>query len=140
MASADEGGAEAGELALAGGWEAVEEGVGDGETEDSVADELKLLVVGGGIGEGLGVGLVGERAVGESPGEEFGALEFVIEELRRRGVLRLRSSGLSVARRHGTPLRSTLPERCGCGSGRWSHLSNVSVGVGDDRRLSRLCH
>ncbi len=113
VAAADERGAEAGELALARGWEAAEEGLGDGETEDSVSDELELLVVGGGVGEGLGFGLVGERTVGESPGEELGAFEFVIEERRRRGVLRLRSSGLSVARRHGAPLRSTLPDRCG---------------------------
>jgi hypothetical protein len=39
-----------------------------------------LLVIGGGIREILGIGFIGEGAVGESPGEEFGALETMIEE------------------------------------------------------------
>jgi hypothetical protein len=60
MAAADEGGAEAGELALAGVGEAAEEAFGYDEAEDSVADELQLLVVTGGGGGSVGVGLVGE--------------------------------------------------------------------------------
>jgi hypothetical protein len=103
MTAADERGAEAGEFALAGGWEAAEESFGDGEAEDSVSDELELLVVGGWVGEGLGVGLVGERTVGEGPGEEIRALEEVVEQ-GRGGIVRLGSSGLLMARRHGTPL------------------------------------
>ena len=69
MAAADERGAEAGEFALAGAGETAEERFGDDEAEDGVADELKLLVVGRGVGKGLGIGLVGERAVGEGPGQ-----------------------------------------------------------------------
>ena len=53
MAAADEGGTEAGELALAGAGEALEEGFGGEEAEDGVADELQLLVIGGGAGERL---------------------------------------------------------------------------------------
>src|ERR1700761_7794037 len=103
MATADQGGAEAGELAFAGAGEAAEESFGYGEAEDGVADELQLLVVGGGVGQGLGVGLVGEGAVGEGPGEKLGPLELMIEQARE-GRVRLRSSGLSVARRHRSPL------------------------------------
>ena len=51
VAAADEGGAETGQFALAGGGEATEEGFGDDEAEDGVADELELFVVGGGVGE-----------------------------------------------------------------------------------------
>jgi hypothetical protein len=102
VAAADEGGAETGEFALAGVWEAAEESFGDGEAEDGVSDKLELLVVGGRVGEGLGFGFVGERTVGEGPGEEFGALEDVIEE-RRVGLVRLRSTVFCV-RRHRAPL------------------------------------
>jgi hypothetical protein len=104
MAAADERGAETGEFALAGVWEAAEECFGYRKTEDCVSDKLKLLVVGGWVGEGLGTGFVGERTMCESPGEEFGALEGVTEEdgmgLPRRG-----SSVLFLARRHRAPLR-----------------------------------
>jgi hypothetical protein len=79
MAAADEGGAEARELALARTGETTEERFGDGEAEDGVADELKLFVVGGGAEERLGIGFGGKRAVGESPGEQFGALKAMIE-------------------------------------------------------------
>ena len=46
VAAADDGGAEAGELALAGVGEAAIEGFGDDQAEDGVAEELELLVVG----------------------------------------------------------------------------------------------
>jgi hypothetical protein len=104
MAATDEGGAETGELALAGVGEAAEECFGYREAEDSVSEEFELLVVGGGVGEGFGVGFVGERTMGECPGEEFGALEGVTEE----GWLRLDRWGSSVlflARCHRACLR-----------------------------------
>ena len=79
VAAADDGGAEAGELALAGVGEAAVEGLGDDQAEDGVAEELELLVVGARVGEALGVGLVGERAVGEGELEQRGVLEGVAE-------------------------------------------------------------
>ena len=114
MTAADEGGAEAGELAFARGGEAVEEGFGDGQAEDGVAEELELLVVGGGVGERVGFGLVGEGAVGESPGEEFGALEAVVERRRRRALLP-RSSGFVVPCRQGELLRDLIYRTDGAG-------------------------
>jgi hypothetical protein len=51
MTAADERGAETREFAFARVGKAAEERFGDGETEDSVADELELFVIGGGIGE-----------------------------------------------------------------------------------------
>jgi hypothetical protein len=51
VAATDEGGAETSQFALAGGREAMEERFGDDEAENSVAYELKLFVVGGGVGE-----------------------------------------------------------------------------------------
>jgi hypothetical protein len=51
VAAADEGGAEAGQFAFARGGEAMEERFGDDEAENGVTDELKLFVVGGGVGE-----------------------------------------------------------------------------------------
>jgi hypothetical protein len=104
VVAADERGAEAGEFSFSGGREATEERFGDGETEDGVADELQLLVVGGGIERGFGVGFVCEGSMGECPGEQFGALEGMIEETWG-GLARLRSSGSFSARRHLTPLR-----------------------------------
>jgi len=79
--AADEGGAEAGELALAGVGEAAEEGFGDDEAEDGVADELELFVVPGGFGALFGGAFVGEGAVGEGPAEERGVAEAVAKEL-----------------------------------------------------------
>jgi len=111
VASADERRAETGQFALAGSWEAAKERFGDDEAKDRVPHELELLVVGGGIGEGLGVGLVGERAVGESPGQKIGPLKEMIEQ-RRSHLLLLQLCRLFVARRHRTPLRFTLPDRC----------------------------
>ena len=61
---------------------------GDGQPEHGVADELELLVVGAGVGQGLGIGLVGEGAVGEGPGEQFGSLETMVEQTRG-GLVRL---------------------------------------------------
>jgi hypothetical protein len=105
MAAADERGAKTGELTFARGWEAAEEGFGYGETEDGITEELELLVVGCGVGEGFGFGLVGEGAMGESPGEEVGAAEAMVEgrmvDGRRRGALLLRASGLFVPCRQG---------------------------------------
>ncbi len=134
MAAADEGGAEAGEFALARGREAAEEGFGDGEAEDSVADELKLLVVGGGVGERLGVGLVGEGAMGEGPGEELGPLEAMIEE-RTQGRRSPSDCAAFLWRVVIEPLCVLLyrTERTS------SEVTSVSVGVADDMRLSRLC-
>jgi hypothetical protein len=83
VTAADERGAETGELTFAGVGEAEEESFGDEEPEDGVADELELLVVGGGVRQSLLVGLVGERTVGESPDEELGPLEAVVEEVWR---------------------------------------------------------
>jgi hypothetical protein len=103
MTTADERGAETGEFAFARGWKAAEERFGDCEAKDGVTDELELFVVGGWIGEGLGVGFVGEGAVSESPGKQIRAFEDVIEQRRRSGLLP-RLSGLFVARRHRTPL------------------------------------
>ena len=59
MTAADEGGAETGELALAGVGEAAEEGFGCEEAEDGVADELKLLVIGAGVVERMGLRVAG---------------------------------------------------------------------------------
>ena len=129
VAAADEGGAKPGEFALAGAGEAPEEGFGDSEAEDGVADELELFVIGGGVGEGFGIGLVGERAVGQGPVEEIGLLEAMIEE-RRRSWLFPRFCGLFVARRHRSPLRSTLPDRTGLALQAW-----LVWGVADDMRL-----
>jgi len=112
VVAADERGAETGELSFSGGGEATEERFGDGETEDGVADELQLLVVGGGIERGFGVGFVCEGAMGECPGEQFGALEGMIEETRG-GLARLRSSGSFSARRHLTPLALNVLETTG---------------------------
>jgi len=94
VTTADDGGAEAGEFALAGVGKALEEGFGGEEAEDGVADELELLVigarVGGGGGERLvvlgGIGLVGERTMGEGPDEELGSLETMMKEGRLRLV------------------------------------------------------
>jgi hypothetical protein len=93
MAAADQGGAETGELAFAGVGETEEKGFGDGQTENGVAYELKLLVVGGWVLEGFGFGLVGEGTVSESPGEELGTVEAVIEEFLNAGLdARLRTN------------------------------------------------
>jgi hypothetical protein len=97
----------------------MEESVGDGEAEDGVSDKLELFVVGGGVEEGFGLGFVGERTMGERPGEEFGALETMIEENWGRGdgrgttrgrLVRVRSSVFFVTRRNRTSLRSNLPD------------------------------
>ena len=101
MTAADEGGAEASQFALAGAGEAAEEAFGNHESKDGVADEFKLFVVGGGVWKRFGIGFVGERAVGQGPGEEIGALEAMVEKRRRSGFL-FRLSGLFVARRHRT--------------------------------------
>jgi hypothetical protein len=58
VTAADDGGAEAGELALSGVGEALEQGFGGEEAEDGVADEFKLFVVGAGVGGGAGEWLV----------------------------------------------------------------------------------
>jgi hypothetical protein len=66
VTAADERGAETGELTFAGVGEAAEECFGDEQPEDGVADELELLVVGGG-----------------GPDEQLGPLEAVVEEVWR---------------------------------------------------------
>jgi hypothetical protein len=95
----------------------LEERFGDDEAEDGVAYEFKLLVVGGGVWEGLGFGFVGQRAMSESPGEKFGAAKGVLEQrcgsMRRRGAVGLRLCrlcGFFVASRH-RPLRDLLYPR-----------------------------
>ncbi len=100
VAAADERGAEASQFALAGSREAAEEGFGNDEAKDGVADELELFVVGGGVGERLGIGLVGERAVGEGPGEQLGPAKGMIEQ-RGRSWLLPRLAGFFVPCRHG---------------------------------------
>ena len=133
VAAADEGGAEAGELALAGAWEAAEERFGNDEAEDSVAYEFKLLVVGGGMAGGRDfpgrIGLVGERTMGERPGEEIGPFESDGRR-RRRSLLLLRLSGLFVALGHSSPLRFTLPDDM-------THHSAPRMAVINVRRLWR---
>ena len=117
VTAADDGGAEAGELALAGVGEALEEGFGGEEAEDGVADEFELLVVGagvgGGAGEGLvvagGIGLVGEGTVGEGPDEELGAFEAMVQE-GRLSWAGGGSSGLAWALGQFRSLRFTLSE------------------------------
>ena len=86
MAAVDERGAETGELALAGAGEVAEEGFGNQQAEDGVADELELLVVGGGVdgfGDGFGkaggAAFVGEGAMGQGAEEEFGTAETMLE-------------------------------------------------------------
>ena len=102
VTAADERGTEAGKFALACVWESAVEAVGDRETEDGVADELQLLVVGGGSRGSVGVGLVGEGAVSEGEGKELGTPEAVVEECRER-LARCSSCGLSTARWHADP-------------------------------------
>ena len=101
VAAADEGGAKACEFALAGVGEALIEAFGDDETQHGVADELKLLVIAGRGGGSFGVGLVGQRAVGEGECEELGLAEAMVEEGRER-VARRSSCGLSTAGCHAT--------------------------------------
>jgi len=84
VAAADERGAEAGEFALAGVRELTVEAVGDCKAKDGVADELKLLIVGGGCGGSFGVGLVGQGTMGEGELQELGTAEVVVEEGRER--------------------------------------------------------
>ena len=84
--------------------EAAEECFGDGETEDGVSDELELLVVGGGVGEQVRGGLVGEGAVGERALEEGVVLEGVAEGGAR---------GFSLRHVGGSPLWLTLARKCG---------------------------
>jgi hypothetical protein len=66
-----------------------------------------LFVVGGGIWEGLRVGLIGERTMGESPGKKIRLVKNMFEQERRRGTLprwfRLfaRQPGLFVPCGHG---------------------------------------
>src|SRR5580698_10393329 len=98
VAAADERGAETSEFALARVWEAVEESVGDDQPEDGVSDEFELLVVGGGVGEGFGLGFVGERTVSKCPGEKFGTQEGVVED-GQVGLIRLCSTVFFMARR-----------------------------------------
>ena len=87
MTAADEGGAKTCKLAFAGVWEAMVEAFCNDEAENSVADKLELLVVAGGRGRSVGIGLVGEGAMGEGESEEFGPVEAVFEE-GRGGVIR----------------------------------------------------
>jgi hypothetical protein len=92
VAGGDDGGAEPGELAFAEPGEALEEGFCGEQTEDGIADELELLVVGTGVMErGLQTGgfgglvvLVGERTMGKGPEEELGSLEAMVKDIRRR--------------------------------------------------------
>jgi hypothetical protein len=67
MAATDKRGTETREFALTGRGEAVKEGLGHGETEYGVAYKLKLLIIRGRRREGLGIGFVSERTVGECP-------------------------------------------------------------------------
>jgi hypothetical protein len=102
VTAADERGSQAGELAFARVREAAEEAIGYGESEDGVADKLKLLVVGCGRRRGVGVGLVGEGAVREREGKKLGAAKAMLEE-GRESLARCSSCGLS-ARCHADPL------------------------------------
>lgn len=83
MAAADKGGAQAGEFTLAGVREAAVEALGDSQSQNSIADELKLLVVGVRVEQGLGAGLVGQRAVGQGQRQQFRVFETVIPWLGR---------------------------------------------------------
>jgi hypothetical protein len=113
VAAADEGGSEAGEFTLTGGGEALEEGFGGEEAKDGVADELQLLVIGGGAGERVvfpgGICLVGERTMGESPDEELGPFEAMMKE-GRLSWAGGGSSGLAWALSQFRSLRLTLSE------------------------------
>jgi hypothetical protein len=107
VAAADERGAEAGELALASVGEAAVEALGDSQTEDGIADELKLFVVGCGIEEGFRAGFVGERTMGEGEGKEIRTLEVMVPGRGGR-LARWNGYGLSAARRHAALLSSKL--------------------------------
>ena len=74
MFAADDGGTEAGELALTGGGEATVEGLSGEEAEDGVADELELLVIERGVCEaGVCRGAVRDiRAMGKGDGQQSG--------------------------------------------------------------------
>jgi hypothetical protein len=95
MAAADERGTKTRELAFASVREETVEALGDGETEDSVADKFKLLVVAGGRRRSVRIGLVGEGAMGEGESEEVGPAEAMVEE-GRGGLARRSSCGLSA--------------------------------------------
>ncbi len=103
VAAADERGAETGELALASVGKAAVEALGDSQTEDGVADELKLFVVGCRIEEGFRAGFVGERTMGEGEGKQIRTLEVMVPGRGRR-LARWNGYGLSAARRHAALL------------------------------------
>jgi hypothetical protein len=107
VAAADERGAEAGELSLAGVGEAAVEAFGDSQTEDSVADELELFVVCCGIRKSFGAGFVGERTMSEGEGKQIRTLEVMVPGRGRR-LARWDGYGLSAARRHAALFSSKL--------------------------------
>jgi hypothetical protein len=87
MPTADERGTKSREFAFARRRKAAKERFGNRQAEHSVAEELELFVIGGGVGEGLGIGFVGEGTMSKSPRQQLGTLKDVAGQRRRRAAV-----------------------------------------------------
>lgn len=135
--AADEFGAEAGKLAFAQLGIAAAEVFGDEEADDGVAEELKLLVVGGCAVGGVEPGelpLVGERAVGEGANEQIRLRKFVLEQsFDGAGRFRFLFQGRNPCFHHSMTFSRGLccitADYCGCAAGGWVLGGDAEVEV-----------